>query len=652
MFQPAPMKRALLAVPRTRLDAALEVVASLGVLHLLDLSEREEWALGLRPCAAEDRRRQCQEALRQIDALARFFRLRPVPTGAELPDFDTVTRQCGAWTAEMEGIASARSRLREELEQLEQGQRARAALGPLGPDLDEMRRMRFLHAASGWVAASDLARLEEALAHVSHRVVVAAARSTERLIVAFVPARAADVLERALRTIGCVRLDLPDAAPSGAPAPEARLAEVRAALAVLDERSERARLELAGPLAAGRATVECAMVLTEARAFAGRSESVVFLAGWLPADRVEPVRAAVGDATGGRYHLRIDDPLAIDSVRSGSESVPILFRNPALLRPFERLTAGYGSPRWGEIEPTPLVAAAFWLMFGFMFGDVGHGAVLAGVGFWIFRRLGRHRDFGVILMECGIASLAFGLAYGSVFGSERWLPALWFHPMQDVPRLLQAGVRFGLLLMGLSFGLGVLNAGLRRDWSGALFGSHGLLAAFAYWTAAALALRWLATGSLGVGIGLATALVGVPLALLWLRRVASELRPAQGAGERRSPLAALLAGSVELVDVVVRSVANTVSFVRLSAFAVSHAGLLLAVFALAETLEGVRLAGLWQVAVLVAGNAVVVALEGLIVSIQSVRLVYYEFFSHFHEGTGLPYRPLRLRARAAEEVVT
>ena len=114
-------------------------------------------------------------------------------------------------------------------------------------------------------------------------------------------------------------------------------------------------------------------------------------------------------------------------------------------------------------------------------------------------------------------------------------------------------------------------------------------------------------------------------------------------------MAAILGGAVELVDVVVSGIANTVSFVRLAAFAVSHAGLLLAVFAMVETVSDVRGGALWSALILVVGNAVIIALEGLIVSIQSVRLVYYEFFSRFHAGTGLEYRPLRLREDAVEE---
>jgi V/A-type H+-transporting ATPase subunit I len=315
------------------------------------------------------------------------------------------------------------------------------------------------------------------------------------------------------------------------------------------------------------------------------------------------------------------------------------------MRPFERLTANYGVPRWREIDPTPLVALGFCAMFGLMFGDLGQGAVLAAAGAWLARR--RARDAGLILLQCGIASMVFGLAYGSVFGSEGWLPALWLRPLEDLPRLLRTGAAIGLGTISVSFGLGVLNAALRRDWSEALFGTHGLLAASAYWGAAALALRWLFTGEAGEAVARFWPLLTLPLAILLGARVTSGWRSTGGAG--RSLATSILEALVELADVVIRGIANTVSFVRISAFAVSHAGLLFAVFALAEMLPSSPGGSVGRVLVIVLGNAIVIALEGLIVSIQGVRLVYYEFFSRFHEGTGVRYTPLQLCAGGGEE---
>jgi V/A-type H+-transporting ATPase subunit I len=649
------MKRALILVPRGDLDTVIEAVASLGVLHLLDLSGREEWSWAVRPHDVGEAVRARRDTLRSLEALVRFFAPPPTrtPADAALPPVAAVESRVAGWMVEMERLRGERQRLASTIEHLEHYRESAAALAPAGISPARLRAMQRLAPACGWMALGDVPRLEEVLARIPHRLVVAGSRGAQRLVLAFVLPRDREALERALKSTGWVAADLPEQdelLDEGAV--ERHLAEARAALKALEDEAARSRTALAEPLALARAAIERDLLLLEAQSFTSRSESVVFVSGWIPADRVHALRSAVERVTRGRCHVEIEDPQSIDTVRSGAEPVPILFRNPALVRPFERLTAAYGAPRWREIDPTPIVAVAFWIMFGVMFGDVGHGLVLGAAGWWIFRRLPRYRDYGVILMECGLASAAFGVAFGSVFGFENLLPALWFHPIEDVPRLLRVGTAFGLVFLSLSFALGLVNALRRRDWSGAVFGAHGLLAALAYWIAAALGLRWLATGRAGVDAGLVAVLLGTPLALLWIARVAAALRArrSEGGGAGAGAVGALLEGAVELVDVVVRGVANTVSFVRLAAFAVSHAGLLLAVFALEQTVSQSRFGTLWGVLVVVTGNVIIIALEGLIVSIQSVRLVYYEFFSRFHEGSGLEYRPLRLRTAIGEEM--
>ena len=650
MLRSVPMKRALVLVPRRDVDAVIEAVAALGVLHLLDLSGREEWSWAVVAHDVDEAIRARRETLRRIAALVRVLTPSPARPASPLPTCEEVERQVDAWTTEMEALRAERAALVAETEELERSLASLAVLAPIGIEPDELCEMELLQPACGWLESADVNRLEEVLARIPHRTVLADRRGSQRLLVVFALARDREALDRALRSTGWIALELPQArAGAGIDAISSALAETQEKLRAVEERIGERRRALGIPLASARAAIERDLLLLEARAFTSRSESVVFIAGWIPADRAATLRAAIARATAGRCHVVIEEPQSIDVVRSGAEPVPILFRNPALIRPFERLTAAYGAPRWREIDPTPIVAIAFWFMFGLMFGDVGQGLVLTAAGWWIFRRVPRFRDYGVILMECGLSVAAFGVAFGSVFGLEDVVPALWFRPMQDVPRLLRVGASFGLLFISLSFALGVLNTFLRRDWTAAVFGTHGLLAAVAYWIAAALGLRWLASGQLPVRVGLAAALLGTPLAFLWLLRVVEELRkPRDGYG----PVEAILGSAVELVDAVMRGVANTVSFVRLAAFAVSHAGLLLAVFALAGMVSTTRFGTLWGILVIVSGNFVIIALEGLIVSIQSVRLVYYEFFSRFHEGSGLEYRPLKLRTSIGEENAT
>jgi V/A-type H+-transporting ATPase subunit I len=261
----------------------------------------------------------------------------------------------------------------------------------------------------------------------------------------------------------------------------------------------------------------------------------------------------------------------------------------------------------------------------------------------------RFLDYGILLMEAGVASALFGVLYGSAFGIEGLLPVLWMEPLHDLPRFMSIAVGFGVVLVSLGLLLNVVNAWRSGDRASALFGTRGLFGAFLYWVALALTVR----AALPVGVAMP---LWVPLLLLagaglllalrypivrWLRRT----RPLRRR-EHAAPLwLGALEGSVELVDALFGYFANTISFVRIAAFAAVHAGVFVAMFALADMLARLRFGGVLSVAALVAGNAVMILLEGLTVSVQVLRLEYYEFFGKFFRGGGEPYRPLMLRPR-------
>ncbi len=104
----------------------------------------------------------------------------------------------------------------------------------------------------------------------------------------------------------------------------------------------------------------------------------------------------------------------------------------------------------------------------------------------------------------------------------------------------------------------------------------------------------------------------------------------------------MMEDGMSLAEALITYLANTVSFARVGAFALSHAGLMIAVFSLEAIVRGLPGGSFWAVITLILGNALVIALEGLIVFVQCLRLEYYEFFSKFFEGTGRPYRPFRI----------
>ena len=288
---------------------------------------------------------------------------------------------------------------------------------------------------------------------------------------------------------------------------------------------------------------------------------------------------------------------------------PRVLANPRWLRPFELFAAALGVPGDDEADPTPLLAVVVPLLFGYMFGDIGQGLVLMLVGAWLLPRF----EIARLILLCGASATLFGALFGSVFGFEHLLPPLWLHPLEDPLTVLAVPLGFavGLLSLGqLLAGLGALWRGHLRDW---LLVDLGLLVLY-LGAVAALVLPGSGLGWLAL-LGLGWYLVG---AFVSTRRFLGTL----------TAIGHLAENALQLLT-------NTLSFARVGAFALAHAALSAAVVTMASA------APLWAaVLIMILGNLVIILLEGLVVSIQTTRLVLFEFFNRFLRGSGRVFRPL------------
>ena len=147
--------------------------------------------------------------------------------------------------------------------------------------------------------------------------------------------------------------------------------------------------------------------------------------GWAPTARLEELSERLAKVGSGLVELP----------RPAWVEPPTVFRPAAVERPFRPLVRTYGTPRYWDVDPTRFTAASFIVMFGMMFGDVGHGLVLAVLGLWLRRRrtgrLAEVRDLWVIVFFCGLAGACFGLLYGEAFGPTGLVPRLWLDPVED-----------------------------------------------------------------------------------------------------------------------------------------------------------------------------------------------------------------------------
>jgi len=297
----------------------------------------------------------------------------------------------------------------------------------------------------------------------------------------------------------------------------------------------------------------------------------------------------------------------------------MVLSNPGWARAFEVFARLLGTPGRHESDPSQLLAVIASSIFGFMFGDVGQGFLVLAAGLLLGRRFPLTR----MLIPGGIMAIVFGFLFGSVFCREDIVPALWLRPLHDPITVLLAAVIAGMAI--ISIGL-VLDA-VQMHWRGEALRWWGHRAALCLAYAGLLIAPWWPQGLLLAAAGAAWFMLGAAV-------LAHEGR-----------LAALLEAAAEFVEQVLRLLVNTVSFARIGAFALAHAGLSVAVVELATASGRV---GYWIVLAL--GNLLVILLEGVVVSIQTTRLLLFEFFIRFLTGGGRAFKPLPppLIAEAAE----
>ena len=310
---------------------------------------------------------------------------------------------------------------------------------------------------------------------------------------------------------------------------------------------------------------------------------------------------------------------------------PTKLKNPRFFKPFEMFIRMYGLPANDEIDPTMFVALTYTFIFGAMFGDVGQGLCLL-IGGFVFYRI-RHMNLGAILSLAGIWSTVFGFMYGSVFGFEDILKPVWMRPMDNIMTTLMLAIGFGMFLILAAMVLNIINAVRAKDVGRILFSPSGVAGILCY-GCAVLCIVLYAFEKPVPATGILAVFVGVPLIAILLKEPLTNLleRKKKLFPEGESKAMFFVESLVELFDVVLSYATNSISFVRVGAFALSHAGMMGVVLTLAGYESG---SPNWIVVVL--GNIVVTGLEGLVVGIQVLRLEYYEMFSRFYQGAGKPF---------------
>ena len=319
---------------------------------------------------------------------------------------------------------------------------------------------------------------------------------------------------------------------------------------------------------------------------------------------------------------------------------PTKLKNPKLFKPFEMYIKMYGLPAYNEMDPTWFVALTYSFIFGAMFGDAGQGLVLLIGGYLLYHF--KKINLAAVLSSCGFFSTIFGLLYGSVFGFEDWIPALWLRPTEAMTNLPVIGTLNTVFVVTITIGMGLILLtmifhminSLREKRPGeALFDTNGL-AGFVFYGAVVAVIMLFMTGHTIPAAGVLVVMFVVPLLVIVCKEPLSALVEKKKYQDENGPVMFVVQGFFELFEVLLSYLSNTLSFLRIGAFAVSHAAMMEVVLMLSGASAG---STNWIIFVI--GNIIVCGLEGLVVGIQVLRLEYYEMFSRFYKGTGREFKP-------------
>lgn len=566
-----------------------------------------------------------------------------------LDDMFEVVRKAGE---DYQTLQERKEKLKKKTEELRAKQQIIAPFRPIDCDLHKLLHYRFITYRFGRISVEFYHKMQKYLMDDLKAIFVEGERDDSFVYGAyFVSPDETQKVDAVFRSLHFERIELKDEF-EGTPAYayqaiEREIARISLEISDLDKEAGEMLADRAPQLIAARNRLEELSNNFDVRKLAARmednQEDYYILCGWMAESDVKKFVEEVKD----------DDKVFV-VVEEDHDAYfgepPTKLENPKIFKPFELFIQMYGLPSHNEFDPTVFVGLTYSFIFGVMFGDVGQGLLLLIGGALIYRF--KKAPLAGIIATAGIFSTIFGFMFGSIFGFETIIEPLWIRPIDHMTTLPFLGklntvfivaVAFGMIMIMAAMILHIINAVRNKDIGNIWFDANGV-SGLVFYGAAVLTIVLFMTGNpLPAGIVLAV-MFGVPLILILLKEPLTHLIQKRADKMEESKAMFLVQGLFEMFETLLSYFSNTISFIRIGAFAVSHAAIMEVVLQLAGAESGNPN---WIGVVF--GNLFVCGFEGLIVGIQVLRLEYYELFSRFYQGSGHAFDPYTKKTNKKNE---
>jgi V/A-type H+-transporting ATPase subunit I len=651
-------------------DGVTKELLRLGLLHFVRITEVDR---DIGPQVEEVTPRVTEAMITEIRRrIEGFFSMveDQLPSGADLKvedlqavDLEETTKILDSLSASVQTIRDRQSARQQEILRLEDIERQLQLFGSLSEVVEARSQYSYLSIQTGSIRKLLIESFDQALSDTPSVKMEIGTQEDQALLLLITMKRDETLTNRILDKFGWTDVHLPRELVGKKDQVQKNLREK---LELLKDEQEELKSKVESLIREKRPALEQMWtnlrlneLYARVQSFFSKTSRTVIFSGWLPSSKRPVLAEAIRRVTDGRCYLEWHQPREAEQ----PASVPVQMRNPKFLSPFQMLVTNYSIPEYGTIDPTPLVAVTFLIMFGLMFGDAGHGAVLLVLGLLgsILYKGARSavRNLLHLIAYCGAAAVVAGILFGSYFGMK-WFAPLWFDYhgvvaghgggglVTDIYGVLAITVYFGIAVIALGLVLNWINCVAKSRWFRLFFDKGGLIGGWIYGAGVYAAAYFVRNDYRQLpDSNLLFLLIGIPVLLLTLKPVLEySFHKPRKPFTFFTPVDFFMEWIVEILEIFSGYLANTLSFMRVAGLGIAHVSLVIAFFSIADMLSGPS--GSYTIGsylVLVAGNVLIILLEGLSAGIQSLRLNYYEFFSKYFSGSGRAYAPVSLRKK-------